>query len=336
MRDIDPNTGRPTATDKRAHFRMAVGTFTDPRKFADIADPIERAATLALHAASVDYCRGSGTDGHFDPVELCNRMGLPAEIAKNVIVAGGWHQTDHSCTRCPQPRTDRVYLHDYLEHNRSAAQEQRILDKRRAGGKTAAAGRWSNHIPEPKPKRPPGRPRKHPKPDPVAELFTLADQVFGPADQMHPAEARARAANRPGRPRTVPTTVFEPVVLELCEELKQIVQKNGFSVGKLGPAWWKPCEQLLRIGPPNAKEAVTPEQIRTAMQWMNSDAFWWQNVRSMQQLREKYEQLRACAKDPTRAKRGQAGAVRRMRQMPPPSLPQNNSLFDDDDYTGAP
>lgn len=336
MRDIDPTTGRPTATDKRDHFRMAVGTFTDATKFADIADPIERAATLALYAASIDHCREAGTDGHFDPTELCARLGLPPEFGKNVIVAGGWHQTDHSCTRCPQPRMDRVYLHDYLEHNRSAAQEQRIIEKRRKGGAAGAARKWENHTPKAKEKRPPGRPRKHPKPEMIPAELPLELPVAG--QPMHPAEARARAeatGRRPGRPRTVPTTEFEPIVLELCEELKKIVQDNGFSVGKLGPAWWKPCEQLLRIGPPNAKKAVTADQIRTAMQWMNTDGFWWQNVRSMQQLRDKYEQLRAAAKDPHRTKRGQAGAVRTLRQMPPPSLPKNNALFDDDDFTGS-
>jgi hypothetical protein len=71
--------------------------------------------------------------------------------------------------------------------------------------------------------------------------------------------------------RTEPV-VFEPIVLELCEELAVMVRANGFSVGKLGPAWWTPCEQLLRI-------------------------------RSMKQLREKYEQLRSASLNPDRQPR---------------------------------
>jgi hypothetical protein len=102
--------------------------------------------------------------------------------------------------------------------------------------------------------------------------------------------------------RTEPV-VFEPIVLELCEELAVMVRANGFSVGKLGPAWWTPCEQLLRIGPPNAGKPVTPEQIRKAIVWANNDGFWRENIRSMKQLREKYEQLRSASLNPDRQPR---------------------------------
>jgi hypothetical protein len=306
MADIDPTIGRRTATDKRKHFRMTAGFFTQPGKLSHVVDPVERMATLALLGATIDYCREHGTNGHFSPEAILEITGLPPEYGKTLITDGVWHQTDHGCPRCPQPRLDGAYLHDYLMHNRSAEQEQLTSERRSANGAKGGNSRWAGYTrPEAEPapeKRRPGRPRKHPLPQ-AGE---------------HPAQKRARAATDRAataaeRKAKDEAKVYDDVVLQLCEELAGMVKLNGFSVGKLGPAWWKPCEQLLRIGPPNADEGVTPEQIRKAIRWANEDAFWWQNIRSMQQLREKYEQLRAAAKDSTRAKRG-AAAVRPARR----------------------
>jgi hypothetical protein len=116
--------------------------------------------------------------------------------------------------------------------------------------------------------------------------------------------------------------VYDQIVHELCEEMATIVRANGFSVGSIGTdSWLKPCEQLLRIGPPNAEAAagsgpVTPEQIRSAMQWFNNDMFWYDKIRTMKKLRDRYEELRSLAKNPNRPKRGQFGAVRRATAAP--------------------
>lgn len=312
MADFDPTIGRRTATDRRPHFRMTTGFFTRPGKLAHVVDAVERMATLALLGASIDWCREHGTNGHFSPEEVLAATGLPPEYAKTLITDGVWHQADHGCPRCPQPRLEGAYLHDYLMHNRSAEQEQRISENRRTAGTQGGNNRWAGHAkaePEP-PKRRPGRPRIHPEQPPV-----------------HPAEAAAR---KRGRPRKTEPVVYEPIVIELCEELADMVRRNGFSVGKIGPSWWKPCELLLRIGPPNADKGVTPEQIRKAISWANTDAFWWQNIRSMQTLREKYEQLRAAAQEPNRPKRGAAGVRPRRGAVQPPAavtVPGMNSLY---------
>lgn len=318
MGDIDPTTGRRTATDRRAHFRMTAGFFTEPGKIDHVADPVERMATLALLGASIGLCREQGTDGHISPEAVLEATGLPPQFAKTLITDGVWHQADHGCPRCPQPRLDCVYVHDYLEHNRSAGQELRTTERRRVSGSVGANSRWAGHAKaQPAPRttgRAPGRPRKNPLPA---------------AAEQHPAQARARkgAAKKSAEGEVV----YDPIVLELCAELAGMVRLNGFSVAKnLGPAWWKPCELLLRIGPPNAGKGVTPEQIRKAIQWANEDAFWWQQIRSMQNLREKYEQLRAAAQEPSRAKRGAAGVRRGPAGTAPPAavtVPGMNSLY---------
>lgn len=331
MRDLDPTIGRRTATDRRQHVQITVDFFTDDNKFDHVTDPLQRAAALTVHGASIGMAKKQGSDGHVRPEQVLAKTRLAdfPEIAKILIADGVWHQADHGCPRCPQPHADHVYVHDYLEHNRTAAQERRTTERRRANGAKGLSSRWGERErPVEGPRRPPGRPRKHPLPTPGTETIEMADSdgvVLVPVPRtatepilQHPAELAAR--NRRGaRPaRTEPKT-FDPIVLELCEELAALVERNGFSVGKIGPAWWVPCEQLLRIGPPNAKQAVTPQQIRDAMNWMNNDAFWWENVRCMKQLRERYEQLRSAAKNPNRPKRGQLGVRPSGRSSQPPA-----------------
>jgi hypothetical protein len=298
--DPDPTRGRRTATDKRPHVRMTAGFFTRPGKLTHIADPVERMAALALLAASIGMCRELGTDGHIVPEAVLEATMLPPEYAKTLMTDDVWHQADHGCRRCPQPRQDHVYVHDYLLHNRTAEQEARTSERRRAAGQTGGESRWAGHEKTAPERRPVGRPRKDPDTDAVVTV-------------QHPAEARARRRGRPAAPET-----FDPIIMQLCEELAEVVRRNGFSVGKIGASWWKPCDQLLRIGPPNAKKGVTPEQIRKAITWANEDGFWWKQIRSMENLREKYETLRADAQDPRRAKRG-AVAVRPARQPAAPS-----------------
>jgi hypothetical protein len=287
MSDVDPTLGRRTATDRRPHIRLTNCFFTETGKLSHIADPVERMTTLALLAASFGMCDEQGTDGHIEAEAVLAKTGLPPQYAKTLMTDGAWHQADHDCRRCPQPRQGHVYVHDFLLHNRTSGEKQRTSQRRRAAGLDGLNARWGGHE------------KLAPAPPP-----------------MHPAEAAGR--RRPGRPRRTEPVVFEPIVLELCEELAVMVRANGFSVGKLGPAWWTPCEQLLRIGPPNAGKPVTPEQIRKAIVWANNDGFWWENIRSMKQLREKYEQLRSASLNPNRPKRG-VTAGRRLAGGPAPA-----------------
>jgi hypothetical protein len=269
-----------------------------------------------------------GSDGHVNP-ELalsCTRLDDYPEIVKILIADGVWHEDDHGCRRCPQPRQGHVYVHDYLKHNHSAAQDTEIREKRSRYGANGATARWAGHTPKNQSaaeKRPRGRPRKHPV-EPTA--VALPDNREAPV-AVHPAEARAAAKRGPGRP----AKVYEPIVHELCALLAARVRENGYSVGVIGPdSWLKPCELLLRRGWPNGDEPLTPEQVRKAILWATDDGFWYKNIRSMAKLREHYERLRDDAKDHSRARRGQDGAVTRRGAGAPPaavSVPGMNSML---------
>jgi hypothetical protein len=318
MTDIDPPVRR-TATDRRPHVRFTREFWLQPGKFAHLTDPLERAGAQTLLATCVALTDEQGGDGHVVLEEALAITGLPEEYAKVLILDQVVHQADHGCLRCPQPRTGHVYVHDLLEHNPSAEERRRRTELARRHGNAGAASRWAGHTPAVKEKKAVGRPRKE-----------------RPETEMHPAEARALTANgkRRGRP-PAPPKVYEPIVHQLCEELAELVRKNGFSVGTIGvDSWLKPCEQLLRIGPPNAEEAagsgpVTPDQIRTAMRWFNNDSFWYDKIRTMKKLRDRYEELRSLAKNPNRPKRGVAAVTGRRAAAAPAAVtvPNMNSLY---------
>jgi hypothetical protein len=313
MSDLDPTIGRKTATDPRQHFRMAIGSFTRPGKLIDITDPVERMLTKALHAACIDWCREHGTDGHVLLEDLCQLVGMPIEYGKSLIAHGMCHQADHGCLRCPQPRADHAYVHDFLEHNRTAAQENGIRKKRRKAAEASHAKRWGNRPPQAAlegPKRGPGRPRKNPLPElPAAPLAALEGEVLPrlepdaaaqvavsepiPAREaeevlQHPAEARAR---KRGRPRRTAPREWAPEIVDLCERLANHIAQNDPDGKKptYGERWMNACRLLIE------KDGRTPEQIAKAIDWCQSDEFWRANILSMPTLREKYRTLQQQA-----------------------------------------
>jgi hypothetical protein len=313
MSDLDPTTGRKTASDPRQHFRMAIGSFTKPGKLADITDAVERMLTKGVHAACIDWSIDNGTDGHVLLEEVCHSVGLPIEYGKSLIAHGMCHQADHDCLRCPQPRAGHVYVHDILEHNRTAAQEKGISQKRRIAAAASHQKRWGNRAPQAAlegPKRGPGRPRKSPLPElPATPLRALEGEVLpaleaGTANRIaevepipareteevlqHPAEERAR---KRGRPRRTAPREWAPEVVDLCERLANHIAQNDPDGKKptITERWRNACRLLIE------KDERTPEQIARAIDWCQNDEFWRANILSMPTLREKYRTLQQQA-----------------------------------------
>lgn len=122
--------------DKRAYFKVDVGYFTNP-KTANLC--IERPAAVILHLASIAYGAQHLTDGIVPELLLLRLTGATTDDADALVGADVWHRTDHGCQRCAQPASGHVVIHDFLEHQRSAAEAKRLSE---AGAKGAAA-RWS-------------------------------------------------------------------------------------------------------------------------------------------------------------------------------------------------
>lgn len=119
--------------DKRAFAVFDVGYLDNP-KLADILDT--SAEAVLMHAYSVLYSAQHLTDGHVPLRRMTKHIGGGDNDVRMLIDAGLWHAGGHECEHCPQPSEGKIYVHDYLEHNRSQSDAKRLSD----------AGRKANRI----------------------------------------------------------------------------------------------------------------------------------------------------------------------------------------------
>lgn len=297
MSDLDPATGRKAATDKRLHFRTAVDFYTND-KLAHVTDPIERIAVRGLLGHSIAVSRVTGSDGHVVPEQVLAELDLPPEMGKILIADGSWHQADHGCRRCPEPRLGHVYVHDFLEHNHTAEWERRLSERRSANGAVGASNRWAGRDEPEKPARGPGRPRIRPVPEaPAVEQREAIPARETEQIGTHPAEQRAR---RRGRPRKEGPREYAPEVYALCEQLADHIQRNDPDHKRptVGERWLNACRLMIE------RDDREPAKIKIAIDWCQRDPFWSTNILSMPKLREKYRTLQGHAQRDRNARPG--------------------------------
>ena len=113
------------AGDKRAYFKTDIGYFDNP-KLADLVEDHPRA--VILHLRAIAYCAQHLTDGVF-PMRLVMRMACASQSDLQCLL-------DRGLIR--QLNDTEAEVHDYLEHQRSAAE----VKKAKAAGQKGAAARW--------------------------------------------------------------------------------------------------------------------------------------------------------------------------------------------------
>lgn len=126
--------------DPRPYIRVALDLPMNP-KLAAIEENFHQCGWAYI--CSLCYCGQSLTDGHF-PLRAVLRM---ADVDRAQVMAlveqGLWHLPDHDCPNCEQPKPGHAVIHDYLQHQRSAAEIHDLSAKRREAGKKGAQKRWS-------------------------------------------------------------------------------------------------------------------------------------------------------------------------------------------------
>lgn len=230
--------------DKRPYAKYDVGYLSNP-KIQALMDDHPRA--VLLHQSCINYAVQHATDG-LVPVRIAMRIVCAEQSDLELLFANG----------LLIDLGDRnVHVHDFLEHQRSAAAIKAVSQ---AGTKGATA-RWekvrnANRIAEP--------------------------NAEGNAEKEREIkESSSEVASDPDRPE----------IIELCQHLAARVRENGHKVtNELGKSWTNPCRLMLD------RDGYTAEQIRKAIDWSTADSFWSSNIRSMATLREKYTVLRAQAK----------------------------------------
>ena len=126
----------PQIKDQRGWAPVDTGYLDNP-KMLDVLDA-SGTATL-MHLASILYCAQHLTDGHISPGVARRKVGATKDDDRLLIDAGLWHEAGHDCAECPQPEPSKVYVHDFLQHNRTAAKAKRVSERR----SEAARARWA-------------------------------------------------------------------------------------------------------------------------------------------------------------------------------------------------
>lgn len=122
------------------------------------------------------WCSRHLTDG-IVPLTSWRKRSAP-KVRAELITAQLAHEPSHDCASCPQPPAGHVVMHDYLEHQRSAAEVAELRETKRKAGAKGNHKRW--HI-EPK-----GRP------DPDCELCSSGDD--GPSQMGSHMRSQPRPA----------------------------------------------------------------------------------------------------------------------------------------------
>lgn len=239
--------------DKRAWAKFDVGYLDNP-KMADVLDASCNA--ILMHFASVLYCSQHLTDGIVSFRAMERKCQGSASDTQLLIEKGLWHEPGHDCDTCEQPPEGKVYVHDFLEHNRDSGKVRATSEKRKA----AANKRWNDD----------------------ANSMQNALQK----DDVCNAE---RERERETSSSEIATAIPRPEI----ESLLDSFDRNMESIGAKKPARSKANNTAIRLL--IDKDGYSPEQIAWIMDWASKDEFWRTNILSPAKLRDKFDQLKLKA-----------------------------------------
>jgi hypothetical protein len=232
--------------------RISIDLPTNP-KLAALNNPVAAWA----YVVSVTNCGASSSDGHFVMALVLRIAGATKKAGMALVKQGLWHLPGHDCARCPQPEPGNAFLHDFLLHNRSAADVKKLTEKRRDAGKAGAAARWANG--------------KKGVAKPMASAMASAEQMLWQMDGKPMAEERREEDKRPTAPTALPATralavVPDPPTLTTNQRSKAITDAYA-AVEKL--CKW-PAVNAIVIKAINA-EKWSDDEIRDALLRLAAD-----------------------------------------------------------------
>jgi hypothetical protein len=137
--------------DPRTYITVHDGFFEHPKTVKAGGD------ASWLDMCSWGYCSRNLTDGMIPKAHVprISDRKQPMRLAAKLVAVGRWHTRGHDCPRCAQPADDEYVVHDYLHHQRSAAEVAAYVQERKLSSLKANHQRW--HV-------------KGKKPDPECQL----------------------------------------------------------------------------------------------------------------------------------------------------------------------
>lgn len=249
--------------DKRAFAKFDVGYLDNP-KMADVLDNSLHA--ICMHFASVLHCSQHLTDGLVAPKAMQRKVGGSEADIQILLAAGLWHEPGHDCDACreacPDIPENRVYVHDFLEHNRAADEAKRVSKKR----SDAAKARWGTDA-----NSNANRMQNALQNEPVCN----AERERKKEREKEEAKASSSEPERPDVDRVIGS--FSDLL-----KANDVRHKPGQS--------WRTAARLLID-----KDGYTPDQILYVARFATADEFWKSNILSLPKLREKFEALKIKA-----------------------------------------
>ena len=255
----------PQIKDQRGWAPVDTGYLDNP-KMLDVLDA-SGTATL-MHLASILYCAQHLTDGHISPGVARRKVGATKEDDRLLIDAGLWHEAGHDCAECPQPEPNKVYVHDFLQHNRTAAKAKRVSERR----SEAARARWAKTKADDAP--------------PMQSALQGAQQSAMQNGDVCNAEREREREKEREIVTSEDVTPPRPDVEQLCRHLQERIVANGSKRPNVTKKWRDSARLMLDT------DGRTAEQIAYLIDWSQNDEFWKGNILSMPKLREKFDTLR--------------------------------------------
>lgn len=229
--------------DPRPYIRVSTDLPTNP-KIAAMDNPAE---AIGGYVTSLCLSGQSLRDGHFPLAAAIRISGISQATAEALAKQGLWHLPGHLCDRCEQPSPGNAVIHDYLQHQRSAAEVRDLTEKRREAGRKGARKRWQEAR-KPSPATPDSEANA------IASAMANAQQVLWQNDGKHIAEERRGEEirdNPPGgadKPRTKPATKPAP-------NAQAVV--GAYINGATEAGHDKPTTKLINIVGRDAKRLLT-------------------------------------------------------------------------------
>lgn len=257
--------------DKRAYFKLDVGYMSNPKVLAVID---ESPTAVLLHIASIGYAAQHLTDGVVPIKALLRMTGATQDDADLLFETGLW---------IDGPTPAKAEVHDYLQHQRSAAEAKGASEKARK----AADAKWSKEADA--------------SSNAVSNASSIPDAVPDASESAMPREKREK---REGKDESEADASPRDDVLRICRHLADRIESNGANRPAITKGWLDAARLMLD------KDGRTEQQVHAAIDWSQDDEFWRANILSMPKLREKFETLRLQAQ--------RQGNVRLLRPEPRP------------------
>ncbi|WP_224274002.1 hypothetical protein [Streptomyces sp. LS1784] len=263
--------------DRRTYVRVHDG-LTDHPKIIEVGGE-----AAWLYISALCYSSRQLTDG-LVPKRLIRRLtdlSNPEALASALLRVGLLHEGEHDCSRCPVGGPDVYVVHDYLEHQRSAAEVAALREKRSAagqrGGRRSGESRRAASKGEANGEALASDLLKQTRTKTEAETETETE-----VEEVLRTSSRARRGAGHDEP---PRADVERV----CRALADAIEANGSKRPTITKQWRDSARLLID------KDRRTVEQVLGAIEWSQNSDFWRPNVQSMPKLRKQYDQMRLQA-----------------------------------------